>query len=508
MIIEPKHTVLLSGILEDELGIRCTTDRLQILAHELQSILMTPPIQSLDDWMNTCLHSSNTQQRAEILIQLLKMNETYFFREQPVLDVFEHQIIPQLIQKRSQTTKTIRVWCAGCSTGEEPYTLAMILRDRIPDVEQWSITILATDINPLSLQKAALGRYRDWSFRDAGANRFKKYFTQSSSHEYVIDPRIQKTVTFQQLNLAGDCYPPHQTNTEAMDVIFCRNVLMYFTPHHIQNTVQRLQASLQEGGWLIFGLAETGLISHPALHTQSFAHATVYQKRSYSSPPIHAAAMTAIDAAQTGEIQNISCESTGAGHRFIQRCDDMDCDDIDTMPSQPLRLSEPTRDHSVQNTLLDQAKHYFMQGQYKKVIDLLEPLQTKEAVLLTIRSFANMGRAQDAARLAEDEIKENPFAEELFYLQAVSEIEMGQINRAVCLLQQALYLNPNYILSHFLLGNLYHLQHNHKQAKLCMRNVMKLIARGMNNQPGNEWEEWTAEQLMKQSKSLYDAGEP
>ena len=160
----------------------------------------------------------------------LTIGETYFFRVEPDFNALENHILPELIHLRKDTGKYLRIWSAASSTGEEPYSLAILVRKLIPDIKDWNITILATDINTRSLAKAEKGIYGNWSFRNNPEWLKKIYFTPLLDERYQINRNIKDMVSFFYLNLARDTYPSLLNNTNGMDIIFCRNVLMYFTP--------------------------------------------------------------------------------------------------------------------------------------------------------------------------------------------------------------------------------------------------------------------------------------
>ena len=180
--------------------------------------------ESCIQWLIT---SPLTKKQIEILASNFTVGETYFFREKRIFEVLEEHILPDLIRLRSNKEKYIRIWSAGCSTGEEPYSIAILLNKMIPDLVDWNITILATDINPRFLQKATEGVYSEWSFRET-QGCIRKYFKKTKSG-FEISPDIKKMVTFFYHNLAEDTYPSLLNNTNAMDIIFCRNVMMYFS---------------------------------------------------------------------------------------------------------------------------------------------------------------------------------------------------------------------------------------------------------------------------------------
>jgi chemotaxis protein methyltransferase CheR len=178
-----------------------------------------------------------TKSQLDILVCRLTIGETYFFRERKSFDVLEARILPALINSRRGKEQRLRIWSAGCSTGEEAYSIAILLYRLIADLPQWNITILATDVNPASLCKADRGEYSDWSFRGIPQWIKEKFFSRNAEGRFEVADTIRKMVTFASLNLADDPFPSLINNTNAMDIIFCRNVLMYFAPHQVKKVI-------------------------------------------------------------------------------------------------------------------------------------------------------------------------------------------------------------------------------------------------------------------------------
>src|SRR6266568_5366619 len=205
----------------------------------------TPDAESCARWL---LSAPLTKNQIEILASELTVGETYFFREPRSFAILGERILPELLRVRQGAERRLRIWSAGCCTGEEPYSIAISLDRTLPDPSRWHVVILATDINPRFLQKAAEGIFSDWSFRDAPPWLKETYFKQAGPDRFEILPRIKQMVTFAYLNLAEDVYPSLSNGTNAMDLIFCRNVLMYFSPERAARVVYGLRRALIDSG--------------------------------------------------------------------------------------------------------------------------------------------------------------------------------------------------------------------------------------------------------------------
>ncbi|MGH9459161.1 MAG: CheR family methyltransferase, partial [Thermoanaerobaculia bacterium] len=213
----------------------------------------------------------------EILASHLTIGETYFFRDPDALRLFEETIVPE-VRRAREHERRIRIWSAGCATGEEPYSIAMLLDRVLPPESGWEATILGTDINPRFLRKAAEGIYGAWSFRAMPPGARERWFRSVGKRRWELDPRIRGRVTFVWLNLATDPFPALVSETNGVDVIFCRNVLMYFARDRAEEVARKFHAALAPGGWLVVGPAETSATTFSPFEAVHAAGRTVYRK--------------------------------------------------------------------------------------------------------------------------------------------------------------------------------------------------------------------------------------
>ncbi|MFZ2855878.1 MAG: protein-glutamate O-methyltransferase CheR, partial [Rhodocyclaceae bacterium] len=218
------------------------------------------------------------QRQIEILASHLTVGETYFYREPALFAALEQQILPPLIAARRAGSRSLRLWSAGCCTGEEAYTLAILLHRLLPDLDQWRISILATDINPRFLAQAQSGTYREWSFRNTPAWFKERYFTPGENGSYRLLPAIRRLVRFAYLNLVDDVYPTLESDTNGIDLVLCRNVLMYFEAQGIRAVLHKLRRALTPDGWLVLSATESGSVPLPGFAAVTWRDATAYRK--------------------------------------------------------------------------------------------------------------------------------------------------------------------------------------------------------------------------------------
>jgi len=187
----------------------------------------------------------------EALLERLLTQETSFFRYPAVYDTFEKRVLPELhVKKFWRNPRTLRVWSAGCSTGEEPYSIAITVADALSFSDAWNVEILATDVGRQALKLAERGIYTGRSLASVTTAQLAAHFTRADGGHHV-KPRLKKMVTFAQMNLASAVY------VGRMDVIFCMNVLIYFSEERRRALVQRFYDSLEPGGYLFLGHSES-----------------------------------------------------------------------------------------------------------------------------------------------------------------------------------------------------------------------------------------------------------
>jgi chemotaxis protein methyltransferase CheR len=212
----------------------------------------------------------------DLLLVHLTIGETYFFRNEPQFDALRQHILPEILQRRA-TTRTLRVWSAGCATGEEPYSLAMTIGELLGNQSPWNTTILATDINPQFLVRAREGLYSEWSFR-ATPDELRARFWIKEHSRWRLRPEIRSMVNFALLNLAEPSYPSIINGTCMIDLLVCRNVTIYFDDRTTQQVIDRFFNALAPGGWLIVGHAEPQASVYRQFEVYNFPNTVVYRK--------------------------------------------------------------------------------------------------------------------------------------------------------------------------------------------------------------------------------------
>ena len=219
------------------------------------------------------------------LIDRLTVGETYFLRNPAHFAALRTHILPPLIQRRPESGHLVlRMWSAGCATGEEPYSLAITLHELLPDIDAWNIMLLATDINRQSLASAVKGIYREHSFRKDTPAAFRDRYLRQIKHDWELEQKVRRMVHFAYLNLAEDSYPSVTSFTVGLDLIICRNVTIYFDRPTTMRMASCFRSALVDDGWLMVGHSEPLNTIYLGFDARNFEGAVVYQKSSESYP--------------------------------------------------------------------------------------------------------------------------------------------------------------------------------------------------------------------------------
>jgi chemotaxis protein methyltransferase CheR len=196
-------------------------------------------------------HVRGSSTEYEALLERLLTQETSFFRYPAVYEALEKRILPEVQERKFwESPRTLRIWSAGCSTGEEPYSIAVTLCQSLKFAEAWEIEILATDISRRALRHAERGVYSKRSLQDVSLGQVETYFT-ATKHGFQVKPRIRRMISFAQMNLVESVY------VGKFDCIFCMNVLMYFSDERRITILRRFYDALEPGGYFLLGHSET-----------------------------------------------------------------------------------------------------------------------------------------------------------------------------------------------------------------------------------------------------------
>jgi chemotaxis protein methyltransferase CheR len=440
------------------------------------------------DEADTCLRwlqrAPLSQEQIEVLTVHLTIGETYFFREKAIIAVLENQLLPALITARRHSNRRLRIWSAGCATGEEAYSLAILLHKLLPDIDSWNLTILGTDINVNALRTARAGIYGDWSFRNAPSWLKGSYMQSSGPETYEVLPHIRERVEFSFHNLVEDPYPSIGNNTNAMDIILCCNVLMYFQTETVRQIAKKFYASLVEGGWLIVSAGEATHSLFEDFERIEFPSATLFRRQGESLKSLlnPYPGMTSEYGAQTMEPLDYVWD-VNAG-QVDKTPVDHSCDTLETViPSPPPSYED--------------AFTHYSHGRYSDAAEMLESLHGSQALALKARLTANKGLLNEALSLCDQAIEGEKVNPRHHYLRASILQELGREDEAVESLKRTLFLDQDFVLAHLALGNLLQRQGKRQEAKHPLRVALSLLQKHPRDESFPDFDGMTAGRLME-----------
>lgn len=406
-------------------------------------------------------HNPLRKEVIAFLARHLTIGETYFFRDSSTFAALKKHILPDIL-KRHEKDRKIRIWCVGCCTGEEPYSVAILLHQLLRDFKNWNIFILGSDINLEFLHKAKQARYRAWSFRNTPHQIIEKYFIKSNS--YTLIPEIQSSVTFAYLNLVDHVYPNPVNQTNDMDLILCHNVLIYFAKKYIHNILHRLVDALQDQGWLSVSAVEASFVKDERLIAQHFEKVILFKKT--RKEELTRAGLLA---------QPENClEKLEPKHSFDHQATKKAISEkrSDTIDTEGENFYE-TCLHLSQQKKYDEAIAKLHAYLNQKEVKFLRQ-HAKELTLL-IHLYANRGNFSDALHWCETAIKLDKLNPILHYLHATILHALGDRQKAAKSLTRALFLNSDFVAAHYLLGLIELEQKNQQAAFRCFKVALELL---------------------------------
>jgi chemotaxis protein methyltransferase CheR len=242
---------LFSELIHEECGVSLGAEKRTFLESRLRRRMDDLGVKSGYEYY--CIVSTPNGKSRELptLLDSLMICETSFFRNKPQFDLLREVVLPTLVVRKVKAgTRLLRVWSAGCSTGQEPYSAVMTLLDSLPDLDSWTIRVFASDLSFTALERAQSGLYRADQLKGVDPNCIARYFRQENG-DYVMGEAVRNRVLFDYHNLK------HDNGLRGLDIVFCRNVLIYFDAEEQRKLVNRFANCLVPGGFLFLGHAES-----------------------------------------------------------------------------------------------------------------------------------------------------------------------------------------------------------------------------------------------------------
>lgn len=420
------------SILTCHLGLQFEDDKLDYLADVMLQRMHSVGCARFESCSAYIAHlNASPKASAEwrALAEQLTVNETFFFRNSDNFLALAENVLPERIRAKAQT-KQLRILSAGCSSGEEPYSLAIMVREALPDLNDWDVKIVGIDINPTILLKAAQARYSEWSLRATSDDVRHRYF-RANGADFVLAPEIQKMVSFEERNLVDE--DPLFWKSLACDVVFCRNVLMYFTPEIARSVVGRISQALVPRGYLFLGHAETLRGITPDFHLCHTHDTFYYQQRDQFE-----AELTQLDTLSNAPLLLPVQVEPGVKHS-----NDPVSQHAVTAPPSAWDLS----------LVLEAVR----QERFADALELIGSLpadshEDPDALLLRAVLLTNHGRVNESEEVCRRLLALDELNAGAHYLMALCREHEGDTDRAIEHGLTSIYLDPSFAMPHLHLG--------------------------------------------------------
>jgi len=429
----------------------------------------------------------------EAMVPAITINETHFFRNRPQMKALEDEILPQLIEARRATRK-LRIWSAACSSGEEPYSLAILIDRLLPDREQWDVLIHGTDIDHMALAKAHQGLYGNWSFREVPHDVKENYFTPVDEHRFELAPKIRRMVRFSRLNLIDDHYPSPENTTDRMDLIVCRNVLIYFRDEAIQRIVDRFHESLVDGGWLVVGHAEPSQEIFHRFQVSNFPGTIVYRRtrEAQQGKPVvpKLPEVVARSATRTREADHKKTAPAKGKEPAKARERDKPHKPAAKAGSAVVRPLRPVSGARKPGTgaggrpdehgSADEAYALFQAGKMGEAVRRLEQLAEESptdfrAPYLLAKIFASRVRFPEAEKWVDLALANRELSPEAHYLRGLVLQEQGRQDEALDAFRRSVFLDQTFVLGHFAAAGVFGRTGQAPRAQKSLQTVAELL---------------------------------
>lgn len=454
---------LFQDFLEKKSGLHFDYSKLESLKVSLLERMQSQNLLNFVDYYRFLADHPEGKKELRALLSLITVNETSFFRQPEQFEVLRKEILPELIsEKGKRGDLTLSIWSAGCSSGEEPYSIALLLREVFPEVLSWNLEILGTDIDEEALSEAEQGIYSRRHVRYIDQETMGKYrgllpkllkYFDKKDKKYRLEDEIKKMVNFVYHNLAEERYLSPQSASGAhhnWDIIFCRNVLIYFKPEKIEKIFDHFYRHLNEPGYLFLGYAESiGRFSNfSVVHTGD----TFYYKKETTIP---------------GSLLTSPEVTTFRG----------------AIPSEtlPIILKKPTERIPSPEVV---SQRVFSP---KKVTPSREVITSREdrfeKLYQEIVKFFDRGEFKLALEKINELFSTNKILPQLYYLSGIIQDRLNASEKAIVEFKRVIYLDNNFPMAHFHLAEIYLRTGKKKDALREYKNVLRALENGNIEEP-------------------------
>ncbi|MFH1771196.1 MAG: CheR family methyltransferase [Candidatus Omnitrophota bacterium] len=477
--ISNKDFDLFQKLLIEESGICIDSSRSQSLSLALRQRLKSRSYGSHREYYNLLKFHPEGWLEVRELIDLITIGETYFFRNKPHFDALVNIILPEIISRKvSLNDFSLRIWSAGCSRGDEAYSIAIAITEKLVNLSGWHISILGTDINRDARAAASEGIY---GLKDVSRMRhdyIEKYFVKRGA-DFILDRRIKELVNFQYHNLAKDEFS--QPAMQNLDIIFCRNVIIYFDLETTRRVIDKFYSCLSQDGYLFLGHAETLWQISGKFKAIEFPQTFIYKKAlGEIAPDVFKAFLNVPEK----EAEEIFLSESGLFFEAVKEDkgpvtqEDAGSYVCEKEPSENILVSGGVK--LPLEVMYKQALELFKDKLYEEALALCDEIIGRDknhnrAFLCKATILANQGRYDEAISQLGGIINKDSLDLGAYYLLGVLFGKTGDLSNAENQFKKAIYIDPACELAYYNLGNIYLSQDKFSSARREFSNALKLL---------------------------------
>lgn len=472
-VAEPELSTLKSFLLQHS-GLHFSQHNHRILERGLMRRMQALRMESLPAYLQYLTEVPDNYDEVNKLLGLLTVGETSFFRYRSHREALLNYVIPRLLQKNKSQGK-LRIWSAGCSTGEEPYSVAILLLENFPELIGWDVQILATDINKRSLSQAREGIYSERSLRMMEAPLRERYFEKMDNH-FLLAAQVKRMVQFDFLNLQTDNFSVKNSATGDIDLLFCRNVLIYFELDTIRRIVEKFGQVLKPQGYLFMGHAETMQNISDRFQRHHQNNAFFYQLKegvaAKSAPdkvplkmpdkgPVKSARLTQVTTLVSGKPPGRATVASVVPKSVPQ------------VPIEKVLQPDPEQLFRDAMTAFDHEKFAEAAILFEQLLEQ-QPSNSKALVGKGLL-LANQGKYSDARICCARAIKEDDLLPEAYLVRGLILDMEGALVRALVEYQKVLWLDPSFVMAHYLSAKAHGSLAESAKKLRSLRNTMRVL---------------------------------
>jgi chemotaxis protein methyltransferase CheR len=486
--LSPEDFSLFQELLIETSGLRFDEGRTQSLHQALWQRLQHRGYDSYREYYNLLKFHPEGHLEIRELFDLITIGETYFFRNKAQFDVLMRFVLPEIIQRKlASGEKCIRAWSAGCSRGDEAYSIAIAMIEVFPSFEEWRVSVLGTDINRKGLACSEDAVYGEKDIGHLPKEYVDKYFVRNGSAYHLRDD-VKALVEFEYHNLARD--PCLHEKMQNVDILFCRNVIIYFDPETTQRVIENFYNCLAPDGYLFLGHTETLWQITNRFERVEFPQTFIYKKKlgpvqEDGMKPFMAVPEIRIEslAPPAGSVSPFEPEAKhkGSGSALYSQPEPFVPQPAEQVVGATLQVDNPS-DVAFRSAL----DHTAVQDKG----DILASLSKATAL-------ANEAKYKEAAAILGKIVEADNLSVEAYYLLGVLSYKSGNLKEAETQFRKAIYVSPDSVLAYFNLGNMYLYQKRFRDAAREFKNAVRLLEKRPKDEQVRFCEDFTVEFLLR-----------